>query len=511
MKSICGYLKKVKIYVLFYSLSKIINRISTLAIPMLTKEIIDNLNLAENMQIINYYGVLLLLTTIIFVASLSTEYYFKSMGEFKIEMILKDEIFKSLISKKYGTEKSIGAVIQRFTADIEKCKSLLVTTIVDVLVDIIYMISVFVLMFKMNIMLSISLALVFVVVFIINKFYLPHISNITNKFYKNEEAYTSEIESSYSGQLAIKAFNAHIYAINKVQLVVAKLSKNKRQILKLECLVDYFGITGLMNLAPVLIYWLGGQLVSNQMLTIGDLVAFSLLFSKIWNPIERLLEAPKKIKLKKLSFDRIREITNYERMNRGNQLELFEKLEVKALAKAYKEKIIFSDFSLEIEKGDKIWLKGDNGAGKSTILKIITQLESYQDGKISINDKLLEEWDEVSVRNKIIYIPQEAYVFSNETDENIYLNFNHKVQFNFDIEKKNQSDNFSMGERKIMQIMRGINLDADFYIFDEPLAFIDEKSKKIIMDLINNKLNSKTLLFVSHENIFLDNLKVIDI
>jgi len=507
VKIILEYIKKVKLYVLLYFACKLVNRVSTLAIALLTKEIVDSISLTESVKSLNHNGILLAMAIIIFVASMAAEYYFKSLGEFRVEMLLKNEIMESLITKKYTSEESIGAVIQRFTTDINKCKTLLVTAFVDILVDVVYVLAIVLLMIRMNLILSSVLLVIFGVVFVINKYYLPHISQLMNDLYETEEEYTSQVEFAYNGEIGIKSFNAHSYIIKRVDLIVARLVKTKKRIVVIESLVDYFGITGLMNLVPVVIYWFGGQMVFKQVLTVGDLVAFSLLFSKMWTPIERLLDAPKKIKLNKLSLNRVREITSYEKMTVGNQLLSFDQLKIESLQKAYDEKVIFDDFELEINKGDKLWLKGTNGKGKSTLLKIMTQLENYQSGRITINGQDLSELDEISIREKKLYVPQEAYVFSKFTDENIYLDFDRKVTFDSHIQKKTESDSFSMGERKVMQIMRSINLDADFYIFDEPLAYVDEESKAVILDLIKTKLSSKTLVIVSHEDIVMDDLQ----
>lgn len=167
-------------------------------------------------------------------------------------------------------------------------------------------------------------------------------------------------------------------------------------------------------------------------------------------------------------------------------------LEVHNLQIKYGNKKIFDKVSFDIKKGERVWIRGKNGSGKSSIIKLIIGEEINYSGYIK---KV----------NKVSYISQETshlkgslddYI-KNENLNNLYVKSNllklglEKVQFEKEISK------WSEGQKKKLLIAKSLCEEADLYIWDEPLNFIDVISRIQIEDLILSK--KPTMLFVEHD------------
>jgi len=132
-------------------------------------------------------------------------------------------------------------------------------------------------------------------------------------------------------------------------------------------------------------------------------------------------------------------------------------------------------------------------------------------GNIFINGIDYKTFTKESLRNKIILVPQEPYIFSGTLEENVTL-FRSGTKKRFgtidvetilkdkhrDIPTKNLGSKLSGGEKKLIQLLRGINRNGDVYILDEPLAFVDKDYADLVLQLIKSEFDDKTLIIISH-------------
>lgn len=218
------------------------------------------------------------------------------------------------------------------------------------------------------------------------------------------------------------------------------------------------------------------------------------------------------------------------------------------------DKYILKNFNYKINFGEKIAIMGKSGSGKSTLVKLLIKLYMPIKGEIMIGDKNLKYINSEFIRNNINYINQNTMLF----DENIFYNIKYgiidnkeeKIKFLssnleapspsnstssklsptpsfsdnklidekiIDILKKydllsiydklenslesmagTKGLNLSLGMQKVTIIMRGIIRDSKIMIIDEPLAGLDEITKKKIIKLILNETKNKTLIIITH-------------
>lgn len=178
-------------------------------------------------------------------------------------------------------------------------------------------------------------------------------------------------------------------------------------------------------------------------------------------------------------------------------------LEIKNVSVFYDDKCILENISFNIEQGDRILLKGKNGCGKSSIIKLICGLNENigYSGEIIKNDRLIISY--VNQNTDFLCGKLSEFAHSNSIDESLFKTILRKMDFSREQFEKDIRD-FSEGQKKKVLIAKSLCEKAHLYIWDEPLNFIDVISRMQIEKLL---LEYKpTILFVEHDIAFSENV-----
>ncbi len=180
---------------------------------------------------------------------------------------------------------------------------------------------------------------------------------------------------------------------------------------------------------------------------------------------------------------------------------------------------ILDNINIHINKGEKIVIVGDIGSGKSTIIKLLMRFYNPSEGFVYIDGKSYNSINTDEIRNKIGYVPQQPILFNRSLLDNLlYGNIKHTRE---DVERllyylkldeefsnlengldtiigKNGSK-ISGGQRQIVWCLRVLMSNPDYVILDEPTASVDEKTKKILYNMIDLMTKNKTVIMVTHD------------
>ena len=204
-----------------------------------------------------------------------------------------------------------------------------------------------------------------------------------------------------------------------------------------------------------------------------------------------------------------------------------ELVELKNVSKSFGSKKVLDNVNLKISRGKIIGLLGKNGTGKSTLIKLINDLLTANEGKILINGKEIG----VESKNIISYLPERTYLDKSMTVEEV-LNYFNGFYKNFDIEKAKKLlkdlgldinlklSKMSKGMQEKVQLVLVMSRDAELYILDEPLGGVDPATRDYILDTILTNFNEDASVIISthlisdiekilDEVIFIDKGKII--
>lgn len=209
-------------------------------------------------------------------------------------------------------------------------------------------------------------------------------------------------------------------------------------------------------------------------------------------------------------LDRIERIEKPQEINDEMRLTLTPDIEsgtdvlfVDGLSKAYGEHVIFSNVHMDIKRGERVALIGNNGTGKTTILKIINQLLPKDDGKVVLGAQVhigyYDQEHQVLHAEKTIFDElQDAYpTMTNTKVRNVLAAF---LFTGDDVFK--QIKDLSGGERGRVSLAKLMLSNANFLILDEPTNHLDITSKEILENALKNYTG--TLLYVSHDRYFIN-------
>jgi putative ABC transport system ATP-binding protein len=180
---------------------------------------------------------------------------------------------------------------------------------------------------------------------------------------------------------------------------------------------------------------------------------------------------------------------------------------------------VIQDINLQVDKNDLLVIKGESGAGKSTILKLLNRFCDYTEGKILFNNRELKGFRIVELRSTIIYLPQVPVMIEGTIEENLSFPFNfraHKVKefdkdnalkwldfFRLDLALHADALKLSIGQKQRIALIRSMILMPQVLLLDEPVASLDKKNRQIIEQKIESltRTSGVTVIMVTHGDV----------
>ncbi len=172
-------------------------------------------------------------------------------------------------------------------------------------------------------------------------------------------------------------------------------------------------------------------------------------------------------------------------------------IDISDLSISYGENIVCNNVNFTVENGDRLQLKGNNGCGKSSIIKLILGQNLEYSGHLYVANDLIVSY--VSQDTSYLNGNLTDFSKSNNIDESLFKSILRKLDFSR-IQFEKNIENYSEGQKKKILIAKSLCEQADLYIWDEPLNYIDVLSRIQIEDVILNYC--PTMIFVEHDQLF---------
>jgi ABC-type bacteriocin/lantibiotic exporter with double-glycine peptidase domain len=473
--------------------------------PLVVSKIIDSAIYFKGMEFFLKYALLGITLNLIAAIVMPTAYYLVNKIWTESSSAQKKRFITRLPILKHEALKntSIGYLLQLIESDLESTQSLVISDFIELLNNIIYFVVVFIIVLKLHFILSLMMICVVPPLVIASKIMIPKIQKCRKEFIEKSERVKNTTNEVFNGSLPIKLNNAYNFINNKVNDVVDEYQKIQMKYVKLNMIQFYLLTANLLNMSNMIVTLLGAYLVIRGYITVGVITALLAYFSGLWGSYNFFINFWKNLKVKMISVDRIICFLELPTESaEGIVAEEFTSLKMDDLSYKIDDKSLLTDVSLTINKNDKILITGDNGSGKSTFARLLIGLMTPTTGYIYYNSEELSGYNLHSLRERVGYIPAEPYIFSGNLEDNFFGESKECTLINTEkyIEIAKEGSNLSSGEKKRLQLAIGILQKRDIYILDEPLNFVDELSKKEIVETIQRDFKDKTLIIISHEN-----------
>lgn len=505
----------------------ILTSIVSIIPPYIIKIIIDDGIVNKNQVLLVRYCIIVL-AIYCFTAVLQyfTSYKFTIMSEYMILDIKKDIMNRVLyIPMNFFSNKDKGYIIARVN-EINNLKALFSMSTFRLLVGVFEFIGASIILIKINMKLTMIIYAFIPIYYFLTKMFIKNIKNISQKTIEQSAMASGKIQETFNGIQEIKNLNKEDHEKDKVNLINEEITKLS---IKQGIVVSYTTelLTFIGMAVSIIILLFSGISIIHGEITIGAYFAFSGYLPKILSPVQNLAMSSMSLQPAFLSLKRIDELFNIyteqeEDFSKESVLSINGNLDIINLKFKYPdtEKLIFNNLTINIQKGEKVLLKGSNGSGKSTLIKLIVGFYSNYDGNILIDGKDIRSLKKSDLRSQMGIVSQDVFLFNGTIKDNVIYSVEYasKYQFQKAIElsgiktfcdklplgvETNIGENgclLSGGQKQMIAIARIIIKNPDILIFDEATANVDEENKKIISEMISHYFREKTCIFISHDN-----------
>ncbi|MDR2661132.1 MAG: ABC transporter ATP-binding protein/permease [Lactobacillaceae bacterium] len=418
-----------------------------------------------------------------------------------------------------------GDLMTRMTGDISNLQSLISSDTFGIVGNIFTFIGVLGFLYWQNWKLAFLITLTFPFLFIAIRFFRGKMQSAYNMVRSNQSEINNHLQNSLTQIELIKNYTTETKETNEFNQIIRK--GNKYQLTATIWQAIFTPVVSFINqfgLAIVLFF--GGIYVMKGDMNIGDLIAYTQYLALLQAPIRSFSQIINRIQNAQISFDRISELLDVipEVTNSQNAVVfpniLKNGITFKKVDFTYKgtKKESLKNINLEIPAGKTTALVGRSGAGKSTIIKLITRMYDVNKGEIDFDDINIKDIDLESLRKNISVVSQDVAIIDGSVAENIaygsdkaskkeILEAAKLADIDDFINKLPQGLNTQVGERGIklsggqkqrLSIARALLKNAPIVILDEATAALDNESEKTIQHALNNLMVKKTSIVIAH-------------
>src|SRR5262245_25401599 len=496
-----------------------------LAGPYLTKIAIDDFIAHHDLRGLSLVGISLIL---VMVLAAIVEYGQMTLMQATGQEIMYDirmRLFQKLqrLPLSYYDRTPVGRLMTRITNDVDVLNEMFTSGVVTIFGDIFTLLGILVVMVAMNWALA-----------IVSFSVMPLICGVTLIFRVKVRAsfrdvrtrlarMNSYLNENLTGMSTVQIMNreprnyAEFSAIN-----AGHRDANLRSIFYHAIFFPLIELIG--ALATGLIIWYGGRQVMWEGLTLGSLVAFLQYTQRFFRPIADISEKYTILQSAMASSERIFDLLDAP-------LELPEPAEPRRPERlrgairfdhvdfSYKEgEPVLRDVSLAVAPGEKVAIVGATGAGKTTIINLLTRFYDVQAGHVLVDGIDVREWDVKALRRSIGVVLQDVFLFSGTVEENLRLgdarisrerievaarqvhahSFIERLPGGYGSEVRERGAGFSVGEKQLLSFARCLAFDPHILVLDEATSSVDTDTELLIQDALRRLMTGRTSLVIAH-------------
>ncbi len=525
MKRLLSYIKPYRKYVFFAILLNIFVAALGPLRPYLTKIAIDNYIAKSDFYGLTLISVLLLLSLIL---QAVIQYFLTYATQFLGQKTLYDlrvQLFSHVqkLALKFFDKTPIGRIVTRTTNDVESLGELFSSGIVMVFSDIFIILWILGFMFSLDV--NLSLVTLSVLPILIYGTFL--FRKKVRESYRNVRFHLARLNSY---------MQEHITGINVVQ-IFGKENEEFKNFSSINAdhrdaniksifyyAIFYPSVELISSLAIALIIWYGGGEVIQGTITIGVLFAFVQYVEMFFRPIRDLSEKYNILQTSMASSERIFNLLDNKTFinNPANPIPLKDikgHIQFKDVWFAYDDNnYVLKNINFEIKPGESVAIVGHTGAGKSTLINVLTRFYDISKGTILIDGLDIRQIDKRELRKHISIVLQDVYLFSGNIKSNITLDndeisieevrraaelvgadkFIENLPNKYDEEVKERGATLSVGQKQLISFARALAYNPEILILDEATSSIDTDSEKIIQNAIQKLLINRTSIVIAH-------------
>ncbi len=427
------------------------------------------------------------------------------------------------LSMSYHDRHRVGDLMSRLTNDTEAINRVLTNGLIEFTTNILMLGGIIIAMFLLNWQLAAGVMLVLPLMLYITVWVTRHSRKAFREVQAKLGALNAVMEENLAGLRVVKAFAREEETIAQFEAVSAE---NRQAGIKAEIITAALGpmFTTMMTLTIAVVALLGGWLSLQGIVSVGVIATFVVYVMNFFRPMRGIAMLYNGLQSALAGAERIFEVLD-------EQPSVADDDHARPLGKirgsvtfdnvsfAYEAgKPVLENVSLTAAPGQTIALVGPTGAGKTTIISLLSRFYDVSDGAITIDGHDIRDVEQTSIRAQLGIVLQDTFLFADSVMENIrygrldasdeevieaakLANADHFIRtlpLGYDTPVSEKGHNFSQGQRQLLAIARAMLADPRILILDEATSSVDTRTEMQIQEALLRLMEGRTAFVIAH-------------
>ncbi|NBC58100.1 MAG: ATP-binding cassette domain-containing protein [Bacteroidetes bacterium] len=458
------------------------------------------------------------------VFQLSFIYFANWLGQEVIRDI-RVKLFEHMINfkKQYFDTSAVGRLVTRAVSDIETIASIFSQGLFMILSDLLKMLAVLLFMFYKSWQLTLLILTVLPFVFVATRIFQRKMKIAFEEVRTQVSNLNSFVQERLTGMKIVHIFNREHKEYEKFKDInnKHKIAWNKTVLYN----SIFFPIAEMsISVTIGLLVWFGGlRVVESDTLSLGIIVAFIEYVRMLFAPLRQIADKFNSLQMGMVAANRVFGILDTEAYidNSGTiqAQNLKGKITFDHVRFSYvKDEEVLKGISLQVQPGETIAIVGATGAGKSTVINLLTRFYDINSGQILIDDRNIKDYELKSLRQSIAVVLQDVFLFAESILYNITLHddnitkedviqaaksigvhdFIMSLPNGYDYNVKERGAMLSSGQRQLIAFLRAYVCKPSILIMDEATSSIDSYSEQLIQNATDKITKDRTSIIIAH-------------
>jgi ATP-binding cassette subfamily B multidrug efflux pump len=523
IKRLASYIKPYKVFFFIQIALTILTAILATVKPLVVQRAIDT-NI-QNKDLPGLYLSIIILTSLLVLHTI-LQYFNTYTADWLGQSIIRDiriKLYNHLLKFRlqFFDKTPIGQLVTRNVSDIETLSNFASEGLAGIVGDILQL--AFILGFMLYIdwkLTLISLSILPVLLFstYVFKEKIKYSFNLVRTAVSNLNTFVQE---HITGMFVVQVFNSEKREYEKFKAINKDhRDANLKSVLYYSI---YFPIAEIIGASGIgLLVWMGSKEVLAGHTTAGTLISFIMYISMFFRPIRMIADRFNTLQMAVVSADRIFKLLDRkeELQNEGETKHVIQgDIAFKNVSFSYVEdQPVLKNISFHVPKGQTMALVGPTGAGKSSVINVLSRFYEIQLGSIEIDHIPVQEYPLANLRAQIGTVLQDVFLFSDTIRNNITLNnpnisdqqiweaaaligvseFIQKLPGQLDYVVHERGGTLSVGQRQLISFLRTLVYDPKILILDEATSSIDGDTESLIQKAILKLMENRTSIVIAH-------------
>lgn len=464
-------------------------------------------------------GILLLETVFRFVFMYITNW----LGQNVVDDIRK-AVFKKVIHQdlKYYDHNAIGTLTTRTINDIEAINNVFSEGLISIVADVLTILAILAVMFYTNWKLALVCIAILPVLFFATYIFKESVKKSFQMVRTAVAKLNAFVQEHISGMYIIQTLAAEEKELEK--FTVINKDHRKAHIKSIFAYSVFFPVVEIiMSIALGILVWYGAARMLDGEISQGVIIAFILYLNMLFRPMRMLADKFNTLQMGIVAADRVFTVLDSESYLKNNGKLEPEKIEGSVTFKnvyfSYNPgKPVLKNINFNLKPGETLALVGPTGAGKSSIINILTRLYEIDSGSISIDAVNIKDYDIYALRSKVGVVLQDVFLFSGSIYDNITL-FNNEMPLervknickeigihkfimelpdDYDFNVRERGGTLSQGQRQLISFARVLLYNPSILVLDEATSSVDTESEILIQKAIEKLIIGRTSIVIAH-------------